>query len=160
MFNANTQQNKEEISKLKIEIENLESRPDTDENNTNILSIKITANNTRIEKLYSDIETFSIDIENSLTALQEILHGTIPMTSNLDMGNNRINAALPRNPQDSADYDRDLVTANFLYDCIKVADRQFLKANEADRKFLKTIYWKADKILNSTKLLDLLILLI
>ena len=136
LFNASIQQNKEEISKLKIE--NLESLPDTDENKTNILSAKITANKTRIEKLYSDIETFYVNTENSLTALQEVLDGTITMTSNLDMGNNRIiNRAHPKNPQDSADYDRDLVRAKFLYDYITIADRQFLKANEADRTFLK-----------------------
>ena len=120
---------------------------------SHILSAMITANQTRINKnktkLYSDIETYSADIENSLTALQEILDGTIPMTSNLDMGNNRIiNAAHLRNPQDSAEYDRDLVTAKFLYDHIKIADSQFLKANEADRIFFlkqtKTIYWKED----------------
>ena len=139
LFNASIQHNKEEISKLKIE--NLESLPDTDENKTNILSAKITANKTRVEKLYSDIEAFSVDNENSLTALQalqEILDGTIPMTSVSDMGNNRIiNSAHPRNPQDSADYDRDLVTTKFLYDYIKIAYRQFLKAIEADRTFLK-----------------------
>ena len=48
LFNASIQQNKKETSKLKIEIENLESLPDTDENEINILSAKITANKTRI----------------------------------------------------------------------------------------------------------------
>ena len=47
---------------LSFYFENLESLHDTDENKTNITSAKITANKTRIEKLYSDIETFSVDI--------------------------------------------------------------------------------------------------
>ena len=137
LFNASIQQNKEEISKLKIE--NLESLPDTGENKTTILSAKITANKTRVEKLYSDIETFSVDNENSLTALTSSTRNPRwHHTHDIEFRNNRIiNSAHPRNPQDSADYYRDLVTTKFLYDYIKIADSQFLKAIEADRTFLK-----------------------
>ena len=61
------------------------------------------------------------------------------MTLNLDMGNTRIiNAVHPRNPQDSVDYDPDLVTDKFLHDYIEIADCQFLKANEADRPFFES----------------------
>ena len=70
-------------------------------------------------------------IENRLTDLQQLLDGTMPMPSNLDMGNHRIiNAAHSRNAAHDAEYENDVVTAKFLYDYVKIADKYFVKANE------------------------------
>ena len=70
-------------------------------------------------------------ISRLLTDLQQLLDGTMPLSSNLGMSNNRIiNAAHPRNPPHYAEYENDVVTAKFLYDYIKIADKTFLKANE------------------------------
>lgn len=111
LFNASIQQNKEEISKLKTEIDTLEPLQ------------------------FAGIEN---NLQSQITALQDVIYGTEALESDLNMGNNRIiNAAHPRNPQDNADYDRDLVTAKFLYDYIKIADRKFLEKSDADRKYLK-----------------------
>ena len=96
----------EEIEQLKA---NTESLPDTGDK---ILSAKIS----------NDIMV----IENRLTDLLQLLDGTMPMSSKLDMGNNRIiNAAHPRNPPHYAEYENDVVTAKFLYDYVKIADKTF-----------------------------------
>ena len=111
IFSTSIQQNREEKEQLKA---NIESLPDTGDK---VLSAKI-SNDTTV-------------IENRLTNLQQLLDGTMPMSSNLDMGSNRIiNAAHPRNTVHDAEYENDVVTAKFLYDYVKIADKTFLKANE------------------------------
>ena len=76
IFSTSIQQNREETEQLKA---NIQSLPDTGDK---VLSAKIS----------NDIKV----IENRLTVLQLLLDGTMPMSSNLDMGNNRIiNATHP-----------------------------------------------------------------
>ena len=42
------------------------------------------------------------------------------------MGNNQIiNVAHPRNPEENSEHEHDVVTAKFMYDYIKIADRKF-----------------------------------
>ena len=55
----------------------------------------------------------------------------MPMSLNLDMGNNRIiNAAHPRNPAHDAEYENDVVTAKFLYNYVKIADKKKKKKSK------------------------------
>ena len=47
------------------------------------------------------------------------------MTSDLNMGNNRLtHVAHPRNPAHDAEYESGVVTAKFLYDYVKIADKK------------------------------------
>ena len=47
------------------------------------------------------------------------------------MGNNRIiNVGHPRNPEHNIKHENDAVTAKFVYDYAKIADKKFLKTNE------------------------------
>ena len=73
----------------------------------------------------------------------------------MNLGYNRItNIEHPRNPQENPAYDRDVVTAKYLFDYVQIADKKFLPKDEAeafltkeeaesflqkegDRKFLK-----------------------
>ena len=85
--------------------------------------------NRRIDFKTKDLENKLTTIETKITAFQ--LDGTKPMTSDLDMGNNRItNVAHPRNPEHDAEYENDVVTAKILYDYVKIADKKVLKSNE------------------------------
>ena len=75
------------------------------------------------------------ELENKLTAIQtniqQQLDDTKPFTSDLDMGNNRIiNVGHPRNPEHNIEYENDAVTAKFLYDYAKIADKKYLKTDE------------------------------
>ena len=75
------------------------------------------------------------ELENKLTAIltniQQQLDDTKPFTSDLDMGNNRIiNVGHPRNPEHIIEYENDAVTAKFLYDYAKIADKKYLKTDE------------------------------
>lgn len=91
------------------------------------------AANDAVTKIYMNkqIEYKTNDLEDKIHALQQLLDGTKPLSSNLDMGNNKIiNAAHPRNPEDDFENERHMVTAEFLYDYINIVDRKFLKANE------------------------------
>lgn len=93
-----------------------------------LFNASIQKNKDEISKLRTEKP---VDNNASIEKIQNIMDGTEPMTSNLNMGKNRIiNVAHPRNPKDNADYDHDVVTAKFLYDYIKIADRKFLKTNE------------------------------
>ena len=76
------------------------------------------------------IEYNTKDLENKLTAIQTQITGTKPFTSNLDMGNNRIIiVGHPRNPEHNIKQENDAVTAKFLYEYAKTADKKFLKTN-------------------------------
>ena len=47
------------------------------------------------------------------------------------MDNNRIiNAGLQRNPEHNIEHEIDVVTAKFLYDYAKIADKKYMKTNE------------------------------
>ena len=75
------------------------------------------------------------ELENKLTAIQTNIQqqpvDTKPSSSDLDMGNNRIiNVGHPRNPEHNIEYENDAVTAKFLYDYAKIADKKYLKTDE------------------------------
>ena len=85
--------------------------------------------NRRIDFKTNDLENKLTALETKIAAFQ--LDSTKPMTSDLDMSNNRItNVAHPRNPEHDAEYESDVVTAKFLYDYVKIADKNILKSNE------------------------------
>ena len=47
------------------------------------------------------------------------------------MGDNQIiNVGHPRNPEHNIKYENDVVTAKFLYDYAKIADKKYMKTNE------------------------------
>ena len=87
--------------------------------------------NKRIEYKTKDLENKLTAIQTQITNIQQQLDGTKPFTSDLDMGNNRIiNVDHPRNPEHNIEHENDAVTAKFLYDYAKIADKKFMKTNE------------------------------
>ena len=89
--------------------------------------------NDAVNKRYMNkrIEYKTKDLENKINKLQQLLDGTKPMTSKLDMGKNKIiNVAQPGNPEHDVKYENDIVTSKYLYEYVKIADKRFLKANE------------------------------
>ena len=84
--------------------------------------------NKRIEYKTKELEKKLTTIQ---TNIQQQLDDTKPFTSDLDMGNNRIiNVGHPRNPEHNIEYENDAVTAKFLYDYAKIADKKYLKTDE------------------------------
>ena len=89
--------------------------------------------NDAVNKRYMNkgIEYKTKDLENKINKLQQLLDGTKPMTSKLDMGKNLIiNVAHLGNPEHDVKYENDVVTAKYLYEYVKIADERLLKANE------------------------------
>ena len=87
--------------------------------------------NKRIEYKTKDLENKLIAIQTQITNIQQQLDGTKLFTSDLDMGNNRIiNVGHPRNPEHNIKHENDAVTAKFVYDYAKIADKKFMKTNE------------------------------
>ena len=87
--------------------------------------------NKRIEYKTKDLENKITAIQTQITNIQQQLDSTKPFTSDLDIGNNRIiNVGHPRNPEHNIKHENDAVTAKFVYDYAKIADKKFLKTNE------------------------------
>ena len=87
--------------------------------------------NKRIEYKTKELEQKLTAIQTQITNIQQQLDGTKPFTSDLDMGNNLIiNVGHPRNPEHNIGHENDVVTAKFLYDYAKIADKKYLKTNE------------------------------
>ena len=87
--------------------------------------------NKRIEYKTKDLENKLTAIQTQITNIQQQLDGIKPFTSDLDMGNNRkINVGHPRNPEHNIKHENDAVTAKFIYDYVKTADKNFLKTNK------------------------------
>ena len=87
--------------------------------------------NKRIEYKTKDLEQKLTAIQTQITNIQQQLDGTKPFTSDLDMGNNRIiNFGHPRNPEHNIEHENDAVTAKFIYDYAKIADKKYMKTNE------------------------------
>ena len=106
LHHASIQQNKDEINKLRT------NSPETD---TSLLTANIH------------------NLQNQILSLQDIIYGTEALPTDLNLGENRIiNSLHPRNPQENPAYDRDVVTAKYLYDYIKIADKKFLSKDEAE----------------------------
>ena len=102
---ASIQQNKDEIDKLRTDL------PGTD---TSLITANIH------------------NLQNQILALQDVIYGTEALHSDLNLGNNRIiNIEHPRNPQDNPAYERDVVTAKYLYDYVKIADKKFISRSDA-----------------------------
>ena len=71
----------------------------------------------------------SLIAENKIeiVKLQQVVGGTAPMTTNLDMGGYIIlNVAHPRDPS-KKQYESDLVTAKILYDYMFKCDQNYLR---------------------------------
>ena len=86
--------------------------------------------NKRIEYKTKDLEQKLTAIQTQITNIQQ-LDGTKPFTSDLDMGDNQIiNVGHPRNPEHNIEHGNDAVTAKFIYDYAKIADKKFMKTNE------------------------------
>ena len=100
----------------------------------------IQQNKDEIDKLRTDLpETTSLNtanihnLQNQILALQDVIYGTEALQSDLNLGYNRItNIEHPRNPQENPAYDRDVVTAKYLYDYVQIADKKFLSKDEAE----------------------------
>ena len=87
--------------------------------------------NKRIEYKTKHLENKLTAIQTQITNIQQQLDGTKPFTLNLDMGNNQIiNVGHPRNPDHNIEHENDVVTAKFLYDYAKIADKKYMKTNE------------------------------
>ena len=87
--------------------------------------------NKRIDYKTKVLEKKLTAIQTQITNIQQQLDGTKPFTSDLDMGNNRIiNIGHPRNPEHNIEHENDAVTAKFIYDYAKIADKKYLKTNE------------------------------
>ena len=84
--------------------------------------------NDAVNKRYMNkrIEYKIKDLEIRINKLQQLLDGTKPMTSKLDIGKNEIiNVAHPGNPEHNVKYENDVVTAKCLYEYVKIADKRF-----------------------------------
>ena len=100
----------------------------------------IQQNKDEIDKLRTDLpETTSLNtanihnLQNQILALQDVIYGTEALQSDLNLGYNRItNIEHPRNPQENPAYDRDVVTAKYLYDYVQIAYKKFLTKDEAE----------------------------
>ena len=98
----------------------------------------IQQNKDKIDKLRTETDTSLItanihNLQNQILSLQDIIYGTDALQSDLNLGNNRIiNIEHPRNPQENPAYDRDVVTAKYFYDYVKIADTKFLSKDEAE----------------------------
>ena len=87
--------------------------------------------NKRLEYKTKDLENKLTAIPTQTTNIQQQPDATKPFTSDLDMGNNQIiNIGHPRNPEHNVKHENDAVTAKFVYDYAKIADKKILKTNE------------------------------
>ena len=69
----------------------------------------------------SDLVSLIAGNENEIVKLQRVVGGEAPMTTNLEMGGNRIlNIAHPRDPRKKKEYESDLVTAKTLNDYMAI----------------------------------------
>ena len=87
--------------------------------------------NKQIEYKTKDLENKLTTIQTQITNIQQHLDGTKPFTLDLDMGNNRIiNVGHPRHPEHNIEHENDAVTAKYLFDYAKIADKKYLKTDE------------------------------
>ena len=75
----------------------------------------------------NDLVSLIVENKNETVKLQRVIGGKAPMTTNLDMGGNRIlNVAHPRGPS-KKDFESDLVTAKILYDYMFKVDQNYIR---------------------------------
>ena len=92
------------------------------------LATQLRTTKRRLETVNSDLVSLIAGNENKIVALQRVVGGEAPMTTNLDMGGYRIlNIAHPRDPSKKKEFESDLVTAKTLYDYMARVDQNYMR---------------------------------